>query len=114
MEEPTDTRPDFELTDNTEHRRWELRVGDEVVAYAEYRTSPGRVVFTHTVVEPAYEGRGIGSRIARAVLDDAVARGLRITPRCPFIRAYVERHQEYAASVDMPEPRQSRETPEPH
>ena len=92
----------FSWSDNADARRWEVRDGDQLIAFAEYRLSPGRIVFTHTVVEPEFEGRGIGSRLARTVLDDAVARGLRITPRCPFIRAYVERHDRYAGSVDMP------------
>lgn len=96
--------PNEELTwqDNRAKRRWEVRRRDELVAYAEYVAAPGRMIFTHTVVEPAYEGRGIGSRLARMVLDDAVERGLLITPRCPFIRAYIERHPSYAAHVDQP------------
>jgi predicted GNAT family acetyltransferase len=96
---------DFDASDNPDARRWEVREGDRVIAYAEYRLAPGRVTFTHTVVEPDHEGRGIASRLARIVLDDAVRRGLRITPRCPFIRSYVERHGEYAPHVDMPQPR---------
>ena len=91
-----------ETIDNPERQRWEVRRGDDVVAYAEYRQAPGRVIFTHTVVEPEYEGRGIGSRLAKTVLDASVAAGLRITPQCPFIRAHVMRHPEYAAHVDMP------------
>jgi predicted GNAT family acetyltransferase len=102
VDESAGAKADLEIVDQPERRRWEATEGDQVVGYAEYRTTPGRVIFTHTVVEPEFEGRGIGSRIARHVLDDAVARGLRITPRCPFIRSYLERHSEYAASVDMP------------
>jgi predicted GNAT family acetyltransferase len=75
-----------------------------VLGYSEYREQPGRIVFTHTVVEPQYEGQGIGSRLAQAALDDAVAREMRVTPLCPFIRSYVERHDEYASAVDMPSP----------
>ena len=93
---------DLETVDNPDRRRWEVRAGGKVIAFAEYRIQPGRIVFTHTVVEPEQEGRGVGSRLARTVLDDAVARGLRISPRCPFIRAYIERHPEYLPSVDMP------------
>jgi predicted GNAT family acetyltransferase len=77
---------------------------DEVVAYAEYRLRPGAIAFTHTVVDPAYEGKGIGSRLARTVLDDAVSRGLRIVPYCPFIAAFLERHSEYGEHVDTPHP----------
>ncbi len=39
--------------------------------------------------------QAIGSAIARAALDSARARGLRVIPQCPFIRAYIERHPEY-------------------
>jgi len=96
---------DLETVDNPDRHRWEVRSGGAVIAFAEYRLHPGRVTFTHTVVEPEQEGRGVGSRLARTVLDDAVARGLRISPRCPFIRAYIQRHPEYLPSVDMPDPR---------
>jgi predicted GNAT family acetyltransferase len=94
---------EFTWQDNAAARRWEVRDGEEVVAYADYRLQPGRVTFLHTVVDPAYEGRGVGSRLARTVLDDAVGRGLLITPRCPFIRAYIERHPQYAEHVDSTE-----------
>lgn len=94
-----------DISNNEQRRRWEARLGEAVVGYSEYRNATGRIVFTHTVVDPEFEGRGIGSRLARAALDDAIARNLRITPYCPFIRAYVRRHPEFAGSVDMPEPR---------
>ena len=93
---------DLTWADNADARRWEVKRGDEVIAFADYRSEPGRITFTHTLVDPDYEGRGIGSRLARTVLDDALERGLRIVPRCPFIRAYIERHEQYADNVDMP------------
>lgn len=92
----------IEIVNHAEARRWEARSAGKVLGYSEYREVPGRIVFTHTLVEPEHEGGGIGSRLARAALDDAVARELRITPICPFIRSYVERHDTYADAVDMP------------
>jgi predicted GNAT family acetyltransferase len=50
----------------------------------------------HTVVDEAYAGRGLGNRLAKGVLDDALGRGLHVVPRCPFIRAWLERHPDYA------------------
>lgn len=91
---------DLSIADNPDRHRYRARLGDRVVAYAEYELEPGRIVFTHTVVKPEMEGRGVGSRLARFVLDDARDRGLRIVPRCPFIRAYIRRHKEYASAVD--------------
>ncbi|CAN5789675.1 GNAT family N-acetyltransferase [soil metagenome] len=94
----------LEIVNNETERQWEARLDGEVVGYAEYRLMQGRVVFTHTVVEPAQEGKGIGSRLVATALDDALARNLRISPRCPFIRAYIEDHPEYAAATLWPEP----------
>ena len=87
---------------NDEAHRYELFVGDELAGFAEYHLRPGRIVFIHTVVDPAFEGRGLGSRLARHVLDDAVARGERIIPRCPFIAAYLRTHPGWEDSVDWP------------
>lgn len=89
---------------NDARHRYELKIGAEVVGIAVFREEPGRVVFTHTVVFPAYEGRGLGGKLAQAAIDDAVSRGLRIVPECPFISAWLGRHPEYAESVDPVDP----------
>lgn len=83
-------------------RRYELTVDGVLAGYSQFRTGPDTIVFTHTVVKPEYEGRGLGSRLAKFVLDDAVARGERIVPECPFIAAYLRGHTGYEASVDWP------------
>jgi predicted GNAT family acetyltransferase len=87
---------------NDDARRYELLLDGELAGYAEYRTPPGRIVFTHTVVHPGHEGQGLGTALAKHVLDDAVARGERIVPRCPFIAAYLRRHPGYEEFVDWP------------
>lgn len=84
------------VSDNGERRRYEIRVGAHVAGFSAYRKRPGELVFTHTEVDPAYEGQGLGSRLARAALDDVRARGLAVVPRCPFIAGYLDRHPEYA------------------
>ncbi|UOE43756.1 GNAT family N-acetyltransferase [Agromyces larvae] len=88
-----------DIVRNDERHRYELRVDGDRAGFAVFREEPGRIVFTHTVVLPAYEGRGLGGRLAKFALDDAVARGLEIVPECPFIAAYLRRHPEYADSV---------------
>ncbi len=85
---------------NDEQRRYELRLDGELAGYAVFRMNPGRITFTHTVVQPEFEGKGLGSRLARFALDDAVARELTIVPVCPFITSYLQQHPEYEASVD--------------
>jgi uncharacterized protein len=88
---------------NDERRRYELKLDGALAGYAEYRMNPGRITFTHTVVYPQHEGKGLGSRLAKFVLDEAVARGDTIVPVCPFIAAYLREHPGvYDASVSWP------------
>jgi predicted GNAT family acetyltransferase len=88
------------ILDDEHASRYELWVGEDRVGFAAYRREPGRIVFTHTVVDPAREGHGYGGTIARAVVGDAVSRGETIVPQCPFIRAWLEKHPDAASDID--------------
>ena len=57
------------------------------------------ITFLHTVVADELEGQGVGSALARAGLDYARQEGLQVVPSCPFVRSYIDRHQEYASLV---------------
>ena len=70
--------------------RYELDV-DGGMAIAAYRAEGNVLVFTHTEVPEALEGRGIASRLIKGALDDIRASGRRIVPQCPFVAAYIER-----------------------
>jgi predicted GNAT family acetyltransferase len=84
-----------EVVDVPEASRYELRLGRHLVGLAAYRRRNGRIAFTHTEVEESCEGRGFGSRLAAAALEDAGRQGLVVVPLCPFIAHYIERHPEY-------------------
>jgi predicted GNAT family acetyltransferase len=84
------------VSDNPSDRRYELRLDDRVVGLIPYRPQPGAVVLIHTVVDPAFEGRGFGSRLVAGALRDIRARGLSVVPLCPFVASYLRRHPEYA------------------
>jgi predicted GNAT family acetyltransferase len=90
---------DVTVVDNPERKRFEARTGDEVAGFIDYRVRPDALVLVHTEVLPQYEGQGIGSQLARAVLDEIRARGRRIRVLCPFLTAYLRRHPEYADLV---------------
>ncbi len=83
--------------------RYEIVVDGAVAGFAAYVIQHGRVVFTHTVIDDAFEGKGLGSILARTALDDVRASGRRIVPQCPFIAGYIDRHPEYADLVDHPD-----------
>ena len=80
-------------------RRYEALVDGRLAGFAQYRILGEEITFTHTEVQPEYEGRGVGSGLARFALDDARERELRVHPQCSFIRAWIERHPDYADLV---------------
>jgi predicted GNAT family acetyltransferase len=88
---------EFTVTDHPEEHRYEVRDGDgSELGFSVYRRHGDVVVFTHTEVDDAAEGQGVGSALVRGALDDVRAAGLRIRPLCPFVKAYVDGHPEYA------------------
>ncbi|MFG1809103.1 GNAT family N-acetyltransferase [Streptomyces sp. NPDC049040] len=91
------------VTDAPQDHRYEARVGDEPAGKAVYMRTPGVIAFIHTEVDDAYEGRGVGSALARAAMDDARARGLRVLAICPFIAGWLARRPEYDDLHYVPE-----------
>ena len=89
----------MEVVDRPEAERYELLVGGSAAGAIAYRSRPGRVVMLHTEVDPQHEGEGLGSRLVAGALDDVRARGLSVTPLCPFVAAYIRRHPEYGDLV---------------
>lgn len=87
------------VAENSARSRYEAMVDGAVAGYAAYRLGERTIIFTHTVVEPAFEGKGIGSRLVRFALDDARARGLKVRPQCPFFAKYIATHAAYADLV---------------
>jgi uncharacterized protein len=66
-----------------------------VAGFADYQLSPGEILFTHTEIDDAYEGKGLGSVLVRHALDDARERGLAVLPMCPFVRGWIGKHEDY-------------------
>lgn len=84
------------VADNPSDHRFEISVDGQVAGFADYQRSDGEIEFTHTVVDDAYEGQGLGSTLVKAALDDVRGTGVLIVPTCPFVKRYVERHRDYA------------------
>jgi predicted GNAT family acetyltransferase len=84
------------VTNHPEARRYEARIDGALAGFAAYRIHGDRIVFTHTEVDDAYEGRGVGGALARGALDDVRAGGqYKVTALCPFISAWIQRHPDY-------------------
>ncbi len=93
---------DTDLVDNTEAPRFELRAGEDVLGFIDYRLSDTRIDLVHIEVDPAHEGEGHAAALARGALDDARSRGLTVVPSYPYVATYIDKHPEYADLVHQP------------
>jgi predicted GNAT family acetyltransferase len=91
------------VEDNPSASRYELFVDGQVAGYAEYELRDDRIELVHTEVEAGHEGAGLGSKLARAVLDDARTRGLPVEPTCEFMAGYIARHKDEYLELVVPE-----------
>jgi predicted GNAT family acetyltransferase len=92
----------YEIRHDPKKQRFAIELGGANVAVLDYTRPNGTLVLTHTGVPPAFEHRGIAARLAHAALEFAKTEGLKVVPRCSFVRAYLQRHPEYSALVATP------------
>jgi predicted GNAT family acetyltransferase len=83
------------VRDNPALHRFELDA-EGLVAFSNYKRDGKTLTIMHTEVPPALNGRGIGSALARGLLDIARAQGMKVVPLCHFIATYIAKHPEYA------------------
>lgn len=78
-----------------ERSRFEVRKKGRLIGWTTYTQSAAVIVFTHTEVDPRWEGMGIGGRLVRATLDHVRDEGLQVIATCPFVREWIARHPDY-------------------
>ncbi|MGA8247092.1 MAG: GNAT family N-acetyltransferase [Nocardioides sp.] len=87
---------DVTVRDNPARSRFEAYVDGQLAGFSAYELSDGVITFTHTEVDDAFEGQGVGSSLVRHELDVVRADGeLRVRPSCPFVRAWIDHHPDY-------------------
>lgn len=85
------------IADRAGRSRFEARLDDVLAGRLDYRRSGGTIDFTHTVVNQAFGGRGVGSALVRHALDAVRAEGgVRVVATCPFVKAWIDKHPAYA------------------
>jgi uncharacterized protein len=84
-----------DVVNNKAQHRYELAV-DGHIAATYYTISGGDIAFMHTEVPPQLGGKGIGSKLIKGALDQVRADGLKVIAQCPFVKAYMEKHPDYA------------------
>ncbi len=90
------------VRDNAAMSRFELHVptkdGDKI-AFSEYKIAGDTIHMMHTESPPELQGMGVGGKLVRGALTLVRARGLKVVARCPFVRAYIERHPDEFADL---------------
>jgi predicted GNAT family acetyltransferase len=88
---------------NDGRNRYEVWSGDTLAGVSQYRERGDRTVFTHTEVDEAFAGQGLGKALAAGAIEDVVRRGRVIVPLCPFIAHYLRENPRHDAHVRWPE-----------
>lgn len=76
-------------------QRLTLRSAGQAVAFVEYYLFGRVAIVTHTEVDPAHEGKGYGSAMARQALDHFRRQECHVVPVCGFFAEQIRRQPEY-------------------
>jgi uncharacterized protein len=84
-----------DVIDNRARHRFELEVEGHLAA-TYYKLDGDVITFVHTEVPSELGGKGIGSKLVKGALDQVRAAGLKVVAQCPFVKAWIEKHPDYA------------------
>ena len=82
------------VQNNAALSRFELAT-PEGPAILRYYPIPGRLIFYHTEVPRPLREHGIASKLVHGALEQARTEGLKVVPRCGFVRHYIDSHPEF-------------------
>ena len=88
----------YKLIDNPDKPQYEFHLEGENPRL-EYIKAKDKIYLTHTEVPAALSGRGIGSALIGAALEDIERQGLTLVPLCPFVALYLKRNPEWKRLV---------------
>jgi uncharacterized protein len=89
------------VADAPERERFEVSLDGDVVGFTTYHRGARALALIHTEVDPAHEGQGLAGKLIAGALDSARAEGVMVLPFCPFVRAFIEKHNEYVDLVPV-------------
>ena len=88
------------LRNNKSKSRFELEIDDHI-AFVDYvMPTETSITLLHTEVPKELGGRGVGSILAKAVLENIRTHGLKVEARCEFLAGYIKKHPEFSSLVN--------------
>ncbi|MDA2892314.1 GNAT family N-acetyltransferase [Mycolicibacterium sp. BiH015] len=83
-----------------ESDRFSISVDGQKVGFTEFIDVGGQRIFPHTEIDDAFGGRGLATILINEALDRTRADGLRIVAVCSMVAGFIDKHPDYADSVD--------------
>ena len=83
---------EMEVTNAEAKSRYEITVDGQLAGFVDYTVGDGTVALIHTEIDDAFGGQGVGGRLAQGALDDIRRQGMKVSPICPFIKSYIDKH----------------------
>jgi predicted GNAT family acetyltransferase len=84
---------------DADNSRYVLELDGAFAGLADY-TQIGEVRdFNHTVIDPAFRGRGLSSPLISAALDATRTEGYWVLPSCSAVEGFIEKNPGYADLV---------------
>jgi uncharacterized protein len=90
MDPEADAAPS--LTRHDDRGRYELDIGGDVVAFAEFSQRDAVVTIPYIETAVQHRGNGYSSVLMDGVIDDLRARNVRVRATCSVARAHIARH----------------------
>ncbi|WP_066526572.1 GNAT family N-acetyltransferase [Erythrobacter sp. CCH5-A1] len=78
----------------------EGREGEAYIAFTHHEE--GVISADHTIAPDSLKGTGAAFSLVEYLVADARARGFRIIPVCPYVRAQYRKHPEWADAFTVP------------
>jgi predicted GNAT family acetyltransferase len=90
---------EIEIADAPDEDRYVVDVDGNRAGFVSYQRTDDQIALMHAEVDPPMRRQGVASQLIAFALDDARAQGLSVLPFCPFVRDYLQRHQDYLELV---------------
>ena len=84
---------------DTDASRYVLTVDGDTAGFAAYAQRGQVRDFNHTVIDPAFRGRGLSSPLIQAALDATRAEGYSVLPSCSAVEGFIAKNPGYADPV---------------
>lgn len=90
---------DIKREDGPTGGRYSVTVDGHAAEMTYSRAGTSRIIIDHTEVPDALRGMKVGLALVKAAVEDARAEAFKIIPLCPFAKATLAKHPEWADVV---------------